>query len=206
MLLMPWLFVTGGGEGFDPTELWFTLWLAPFMIIALSKWLLDEHAGVATYVVAPIGYAAALLALRAVPTLGASAIWPLMGALTFTIYMVLSRRPSDPTIEPSLFYTTAVARACLLPCALPFSNPLDLRGLCSIVGREAGGHTPLTPLDRAVDAASAVLAAPCLPLVRRNGSTDAWPSGERVRIQSTSLTRLLDPTALLWRNHARGAL
>lgn len=165
MFLMPFFFIVGGAYGLGATELWSTFWIAPLLIIVISKRWLRERAGRVIWVVLALGYAGALLALRGVPVLGSAGFWPLVSAVTFSVYVVMSRRLREETIESSLFYTSLVAFACMLPFAVPYWQPIELRDVPSIAGIGIVGLALLTLLDRVVEIVPATLFAPCLYFV-----------------------------------------
>jgi S-adenosylmethionine uptake transporter len=162
MFVMPFSFIIGGAKGGTPGELWSAFWIAPIVIVLLARWWLNERFTRGTLIVLALGYVGALLVLHERPMLGVALFWPLVSALAFAVYMVLSRRLRDETLEASLFYTSAVAFACMLPLAVLYWVPIAPRDLPAIAGVGIVGLALLALLDLAVEQAPAVYFAPLL--------------------------------------------
>ena len=161
MFLMPMSFLVAGSS-LSGSQLWATFWVAPLVVIALAWWWLGERVSPMTWIIAGVGYVGALLVMGDAPVVAKASIWPLISALSFAIYVVMSRRLSDENIEASLFYTSVVALVCMLPFALPFWRSLHLDDLWRFATIGVVGLILLALIDRSVEKMPASFAAPFL--------------------------------------------
>ncbi len=105
MVAMPIAFIFANTQMANH-NVWAIYWLSPFMMLALSVWVLREPAGRVRWVAALVGFAGMMLVLR--PDTGVfspAAILPLIVGLSISLHLMLSRILRDDHPLTSLFHT-----------------------------------------------------------------------------------------------------
>jgi drug/metabolite transporter (DMT)-like permease len=162
MFVMPAGFVLGVGS-IGARDLWTLFWCMPVLVAALAHWWLGERLPRATWIYLALGYAGVMAILRpSADALSMSAIWPLLSALSFALYVVLSRVLRNEPIQVSLLYTGLAALLCMLPFAVAVWRPLHAEDLPRIVAVGLVGLVALFAIDRALERLSASVVAPLL--------------------------------------------
>jgi drug/metabolite transporter (DMT)-like permease len=160
MVAMPAFYITGARSSAS-ADVWAEFWVAPLMVVGLSVPLLGEAPGMRLWLATGAGLVGALLIARPFsPLLDARAIFPLGMAACFALYLVLTRRLGEESVETRLFYTALVPFLCLSPVMvsvgrLPTPRAFLLMALVGVVGLLV-----LWALDKALDLAPASLGAP----------------------------------------------
>ena len=176
MLGMPASWVVAMQHGVDPEALMAVFWLSPLLILALAHVLLGERAPWPIWVAgALVCLAADLLFLRrSMPALS-TLMLPLGMALSFSLYVVMTRSLRSEPMRANLFYTALGVMLALAP-AIPglWITPVP-HDLAVMVGVGVLGFGALYALDRMAAAAPVSLAAPaaCLQLVFTVGAAGA---------------------------------
>jgi drug/metabolite transporter (DMT)-like permease len=143
-------------------DLWAAFWLSPLMVLALGWFFLGERIHPLGWLSCGLGYAAAVVIIGRSPMTGVAELWPLVGALSFAVYVVLSRQLREEPISTSLFYTGATALVCILPFAFLNWQPLHADDAVQIVGVGVVGLALLMVLDQCLEHLPASLLAPFL--------------------------------------------
>jgi drug/metabolite transporter (DMT)-like permease len=178
MLGMPASWVVSMQHGVDPQTLMAVFWLSPLLILALAHVALGERAPWPVWLAgALVCVGANLLFLhRPVPPL-ASLLFPLGMALSFSLYVVMTRSLRSETLRANLFYTALGVLLALTPALPGLWRSPSPHDLAVMVGVGVLGFGALYALDRMAAAAPVSLAAPVtsLQLVCMLGV--AWISG-----------------------------
>jgi drug/metabolite transporter (DMT)-like permease len=143
---------------------WAIFWIAPLVVIALGRWWLRERVPAAIWLITLFGYAGAWLLLRgeALPAPKLAVGGPLVAALAFSCYVVLSRRLREEWIATSLFYTGLGAFCAILPFMVAEWRPVHPADLPMILGLGTSGLLLLMFLDQSVERVAAGYLAPVL--------------------------------------------
>lgn len=119
MLGMPACWVMSMQHGVHPDTLMAVFWTAPLMILVLATFVLREQTPVRLWIAAATACAGALLLFRhALPGSLAVALWPAGMALTFSLYVVMTRSLRAEPLGSNLFYTGFGVLLALTP-AMP---------------------------------------------------------------------------------------
>lgn len=140
-------------------DLWVTFWICPLVVMVMAARWLGERVPLRTWILGCVGYLAVLLLAGRLPLMSSAAALPLLGSLSFALYVVLSRQLRDEPIGVSLFYTAATVLICILPLMLPLWTPVRLEDLWSIVAVGGLGLVFLWILDRSLERAPAAVVA-----------------------------------------------
>lgn len=178
MLGMPASWVVAMQHGVDPETLMAVFWLSPLLILALAHVLLGERAPWPVWLAGGlVCFGADVLFLHR-PTAALSALlFPLGMALSFSLYVVMTRSLRSEPMRANLFYTAFGVMLALSP-AMPglWVTPAP-HDLAVMAGVGVLGFGALYALDRMAAAAPVSLAAPaaCLQLVFMLSA--AWVTG-----------------------------
>jgi len=161
MLAMPASWVIAGQQGVDTATLQGVFWVSPLLVIAFSGIFLAERAPAAVWVAGAVGCAAAWLALRP----GHLSSWqswpfPLLAALAFSLYVVMTRSLRDEAGRVNLFYTALVVLVALSPAMPSVWIPPSAADLAAFVVIGLLGYLLLLALDRAAAVAPVFVLAP----------------------------------------------
>ena len=163
MLVMPlsfaWAFVRG-----VPAALTSALfWIAPVLVILLAIVWRQERPSRLTWVAIALGTLGTFaIVSQSLPTLPAIPIAPLVMALSFSVYVVMTRFLRTERVEANLFYT-AVGVFAILSLIVPkgWITP-SVHDIEMIVGIGTFGFVSLLMLDRAVSHAPVCTTSPAL--------------------------------------------
>lgn len=160
MMAMPAFYITGARSSAS-ADVWAGFWVAPLMVVGLSVPLLGEAPGLRLWLATGAGLAGALLIARPFsPLLDERAVFPLGMAACFALYVVLTRRLGEESLEARLFYTALVPLVGLSPVMLSVGRVPTPRALLVMALVGAVGLLVLWALDKATDLAPASLGAP----------------------------------------------
>lgn len=163
MLVMPASFAFSLVAGDRAGTVWALFWVAPLMILWLARRWLGERVPRWVWAVAAIGLGvAALMSEPGLPHSVGGALLPLLMALSFSLYVVMTRLLRDEPVQVNLFYTALGVFALLtplMPAVWLMPNAHD--GLL-LAGIGALGLVALWALDRACESAPVAAVAPTL--------------------------------------------
>jgi drug/metabolite transporter (DMT)-like permease len=178
MLGMPASWAIGMRSGLDPETLLLIFWLSPLMILALAWALLGERAAWPVWLGGLVGFVGANLLFRHGPMPDAwQLMFPLGMALSFSLYVVMTRSLRSETTRANLFYTALGVLLALSPAMPSVWIAPDLQDVPVLLGVGVVGFGALYSLDRMAAAAAVSNAAPLtyLQLVLTLGF--GWVSG-----------------------------
>lgn len=159
MFVMPMSFIESVSH-MTSEAMWATFWVAPIFVLLIAGTWLRERVRPMLLIAVVGGYGAVLSILGRPPVQGWDALWPCAAALSFALYVVLSRRLREEPISTSLFYTGATVLVCMLPFMLPEWRPLDLADTLPVLGVGTVGLVLLYVLDSVLEHARASFVAP----------------------------------------------
>ena len=182
MLVMPASFALSLAAGDRPGTVWAMFWVAPLMILGFARWALGERVPRWVWAVAAIGSGvAAVMAEPSLPRSLAGALLPLAMALSFSVYVVMTRSLRDEPVQANLFFTALGVFALLTPL-MPFVwvTP-NLHDAVLLAGIGIVGLLALWALDRACERAPVAQVAPtlhvhllCMALVEWGAAGEAF--------------------------------
>lgn len=203
MLVMPLSFVAALQAGVHADAVWSLFWLAPLMLLPIAARWLGERASARTWWTSLGGSLSAALMLwpRQGLPLGVGLLLPLVMALSFAVYVVMTRSLRTEAVQANLFYTAFGVFAVLtpfIPALWVMPTPADALVLAAI---GAVGLIALLLLDRAAAAAPLSLAGPALyvylpALALVDWWLDGGAPGQRMMLAVALVAALM---ALLWR-------
>jgi drug/metabolite transporter (DMT)-like permease len=161
MVAMPAAAVFGLAGGLDADTLMAGFWLAPLLILGLALSVLRERVPAMAWIACGVAFAGTLLSTvhGDVPSARQFA-YPLAMALSFSVYVVMTRSLRTEATRVNLFYTALGVFVVLTPLmprewVAPDGHDLALMGAIGAVGLGA-----LCALDRFAHAAPVSIAAP----------------------------------------------
>lgn len=163
MLVMPLSFALALYAGEHVDTVWALFWITPCLILAIAWWWLGERVPGGLWVAALLGTGAAMVMLEpGMPRSVGGFVLPLVMALSFSLYVVMTRMLRTEPVLTNLFYTALgvfVALSALMPFVwvTPHWHDAVLLSAIGVVGFAA-----LWALDRACECAPVSLAAPAL--------------------------------------------
>jgi drug/metabolite transporter (DMT)-like permease len=161
MLGMPASWIIGTQRGVDPATLMAVFWLSPLLILGLARVLLGERAPWWVWLATAIGCAGARVAIGPGPfPPGWLLVYPLGMAVTFSLYVVMTRSLRSETTRANLFYTALGVAVSLSPVMPRLWMTPPLRDLLVLAGVGILGYASLFVLDRLAAAAPVSVAAP----------------------------------------------
>lgn len=162
MLIMPISFIIAA-EYMSVSNIVSIFWLAPLMIIGLSRMLLGERVSWASWTIAIVGWVVVISLFSPGRNIsGTGVLLALAAALSFSLYVVMTKMLQEESIFTNLFYT---ALGVFIPLSLglaSFWQPLSLRAGFLMSSLGLLGFLLLWMLDKALDAASPSALAPFL--------------------------------------------
>ncbi len=165
MLIMPVSFALAVMQGAPASAVWAVFWSAPLMIVCFARVLSPERVPAwvwAVTIAASLG-AIAMVGPRGLPG-GMGAVWPVLMAASFALYVVLTRTLRTETLSANLFYT-AVGVIIPLSVYVPRIWVMPSRHDAVILfGIGALGFLALLALDRAAERAEVSRTAAFLTL------------------------------------------
>lgn len=175
MLVMPASFALSLHAGVPPAQVWAIFWVAPLMVLGLAHWLLGERAP--TWAWGMVGLGAAGVALVLSPPLPASpaaVVFPLLMALSFALYVVMTRSLRTELVQANLFYTALGVFVLLTPYVAGVWATPTWHDLAVMAGIGVFGLVGLAALDRAAECAPVGLSTPMLYLHMAFVSLALW--------------------------------
>jgi drug/metabolite transporter (DMT)-like permease len=161
MLGMPASWITAMQAGVPAGTTMSIFWLSPLLILGFAHVLLGERASHRVWIAATVAAAAAsaLFGPRGVanPLL---LLFPLGMAVSFSLYVALTRPLRSETTRANLFYSALGVAACLTPVMPRLWISPDAGGLLVMSGVGVLGFATLWALDRATAAAPVSRTAP----------------------------------------------
>jgi drug/metabolite transporter (DMT)-like permease len=163
MLVMPGSFALSLVAGDRPGTVWALFWVSPLLILGFARLALGERVPRWVWAVAAIGSGvAALMAEPALPHSVAGALLPIVMALSFSAYVVMTRSLRDEPVQANLFFTALGVFALLTPL-MPFVWVMpNLHDAALLAGIGIVGLLALWALDRACERAPVAQVAPTL--------------------------------------------
>jgi drug/metabolite transporter (DMT)-like permease len=176
MLGMPASWVIAKQFGVPVGTLMSIFWLSPLFIMGFAWMALGERANLSVWLACAAGCAGALVVFRPAPVSLELCIYPLAMALTFSLYVVMTRSLRSETTRANLFYT-AIGVLVALSLVMPslWVTP-TARDLWALTGVGVLGFAALLALDRMAAAAPVSVSAPiaCLHLLFAAGISWVW--------------------------------
>jgi len=182
MLVMPASFALSLAAGDRPGTVWALFWVAPLLILGFARLALGERVPRWVWAVAAIGSGvAAVMAEPALPRSLAGAVLPIVMALSFSVYVVMTRSLRDEPVQANLFFTALGVFALLTPL-MPFVWVMpNLHDAALLAGIGIVGLLALWALDRACERAPVAQVAPtlhvhllCMALVEWGAAGEAF--------------------------------
>jgi drug/metabolite transporter (DMT)-like permease len=161
MLGMPASWVIASQLGVEMGTTMAVFWLSPLLILGLAAALLGERAPLRLWLAAAAAWSGALAITRPgeLPPLGRM-VFPAAMALTFSLYVVLTRSLRTETTRANLFYSALGVAVSLVPVmARVWVSPAP-RDLTIMVAVGVLGLAGLWALDRMAHAGPVSAAAP----------------------------------------------
>jgi drug/metabolite transporter (DMT)-like permease len=159
MLVMPAAYILGSIEGAG--SLMGLFWISPLLIVAFGAIFLRERPARLTWVACVLATVGAILMSRPSSVRNSALLaWPVIMAVSFALYVVMTRVMRDESTRTNLFYT-ALAVFMLLTPLVPFVwvTP-SLHDAAIFLGIGLLGYLGLAALDRMTHAAPVSYAAP----------------------------------------------
>jgi drug/metabolite transporter (DMT)-like permease len=163
MLIMPLSFASAVSLGISPALIWLLFWISPFVVIVMATFARLERPTPWAW----IGVALGSLGVLSIEILGIPAtlhvtVAPFVMALSFSVYVVMTRALRTEDVAANLFYT-AFGVFVVLSLFMPrvWVSP-DMHDLEMVIGIGAVGFLSLLCLDRAVSHASLSDTSPAL--------------------------------------------
>jgi drug/metabolite transporter (DMT)-like permease len=165
MLGMPASFIIARQRGVDAHTLLSIFWLAPLLVLGFAAVHLRERAPLRLWIAAAVACGGALEVVGPGPLPPAPLlIFPLGMAVTFSLYVAMTRSLRSETMRANLFYTALGVAAALAPLMARVWVTPSLHDLAVMVGVGVLGFGALLALDRSAAAAPVSLAAPVMGL------------------------------------------
>jgi drug/metabolite transporter (DMT)-like permease len=160
MVVMPGCWLLGVERGLSPATMMSVFWLAPLMILGLARAFLRERVSHGVWIASAVacGGVFALTGPHAMPRLQLLA-FPIGMALSFSVFVVMSRSLRAETLRSSLFYIglgVCALLAPLIPLQWAAPGPMDMLIHLGIAVLGLGGLLALlrlTALSSVSDAA-----------------------------------------------------
>lgn len=163
MLVMPASFALALAAGDRPGTVWAMFWVSPLLILVFARRWFGERVPRWLWAVALIGSGvAAVMAEPSLPGSLAGALLPIVMALSFSLYVVMTRSLRDEPVQANLFFTAFGVFALLSPL-MPFVWVMpNLHDAMLLAGIGIVGLLALWALDRACERAPVAQVAPTL--------------------------------------------
>jgi drug/metabolite transporter (DMT)-like permease len=165
MAVMPASFIMAVGRGVEAATVWAIFWTSPLLVLAFAGVVLRERSTALAWLAAALSAAGAAAVLRPEPLHSLrSAVLPGAMAVSFSLYVAMTRSLRTEPTRANLFYT-ALGPALVLAPTMPrlWVAPRPSAVLV-MVGVGVVGLAALWALDRLAAAAPLDASAPVLPL------------------------------------------
>jgi drug/metabolite transporter (DMT)-like permease len=154
MLTMPAAVIVAQADGVDIDTVMAVFWAAPLLIIALARVCLKERTVRQMWLAGATAFLGAVVLLAHHTVLTIDAWWlPLLSAVSFSLYVVMTRMLRHEDVRTNLFYTAlgvCAALTPLMPRLWIAPSSVDVAWLCGI---GVAGLAALYALDRTAEAA-----------------------------------------------------
>ncbi len=162
MLVMPGSWALAMAWGAGPSQVMAVFWTAPILILALARWLLGERPSRAVVGCAVLGLAGAWLSYRPGRLAGGALVMSALMALSFALYVVLTRPLRSETTRANLFYSALGVFLLLTPVVPRIWHRVPLHDLAILTAIGVLGYLALWCIDRFAALAPVSLTAPLL--------------------------------------------
>ena len=99
----------------------------PFLMLLLGKFFLNEEVGIRRILACVVGFVGTLLVIQpSFAAIGWPALWPLVVAVTFSLFMLVTRQVAKETDPISLQAVSGVMATCLLLPLVLVGQSLDV--------------------------------------------------------------------------------
>jgi drug/metabolite transporter (DMT)-like permease len=116
MLVMPLSFALALQSGTPPGTVWAVFWSSPLLILVFARWMLAERPRWWHWTSASLGtIAAAGMLVPSQPVAAPLLLLPAAMALSFSVYVVMTRSLRSETVRANLFYTALGVFLALTP-------------------------------------------------------------------------------------------
>jgi drug/metabolite transporter (DMT)-like permease len=161
MLGMPASWALATQSGVASGTLMAIFWLSPLLILAFGRIFLGERAAASVWLVSGIACIGAMLLTRPGPLPSPLLlVFPLGMAVTFSLYVVMTRSLRGETSRTNLFYTALGVFVVLTPWMPHVWLTPSPHDLAVLIGVGLLGYLTLLALDRFAAAAPVSVAAP----------------------------------------------
>lgn len=162
MLIMPLSAAWAFASGLPPFFTWALFWISPLLIVVIAIGWRHERVSRVTWIALGLGMLGVVAAVEpSLPTHGALAA-PVVMALSFAIYVVMTRSLRTEHLGTNLFYTALVPFVVLSAFVSHVWVTPSPHDLIMAVGIGTFGFVSLLVLDRAVSYAPVSDSAPAL--------------------------------------------
>lgn len=171
MLVVPVGFSLALREGMAPSTVWSVMWITPIIILVLARAILGEHSTTVAALAALTGVVATWIILEPLPVLPVrAAVWALLMAVSFALYVIMTRVLRFEPMRTNLFYTAPGVFA-VLTVYLPrvWIVPTTHDGIV-LIGIGVMGFFALLALDRAAMSRPRRRSSICRSCSRRSSS------------------------------------
>lgn len=161
MLVMPASWALSVQHGVAPSALGMIFWLSPALMVLLAQVFLQERASAWIWIALAVGYAG-MIAMNgaAMPLPSLPSLFPLGMALSFALYVVMTRSLRTETLCANLFYTALGVFLVLSPFMPSLWIQPSAHDAVIFAGVGALGFFALWTLDRMASCAPVSVAAP----------------------------------------------
>lgn len=181
MLVMPASWIIGTQRGVHPDTLMAVFWTSPLLILALAHLLLGERAPWQVWLAAALSCAGAnLLFVRGPLPMSINLLFPLGMALSFSLYVVMTRTLRHEPLRVNLFYTAVGVFVALTPVMPGLWRTPSALDFLAMLGVGLIGWVTLYALDRMAAAAEVSQSAPVLSLQLVFLLSASWLAGHPV--------------------------
>lgn len=164
MLVMPGSWTLAMAWGGTSSQVMAVFWTAPLLVLALAWGLLGERPSPVIVGCAGLGLVGAWLSYRPGHLAGAPLVMSVLMALSFSLYVVLSRPLRTETTRANLFYSALGVFLVLTPLMPRVWRPAPLHDLAIFAAIGILGYGALWCIDRFTAFAPVSLTAPLLYL------------------------------------------
>lgn len=158
MLVMPLSFIAALAQGAPASLVWAEYWVAPLLTLLVVRTLMRERVSAALWVCAAAVLGAAwLVHMPPRPESLGQIMWPLVMALSFSLYVVATRALRGERLRVNLFHTALAVFVVLTPRMLQVWKTPPLHDALVLMGIGAVGLLALALLDRALERCSVAI-------------------------------------------------
>jgi drug/metabolite transporter (DMT)-like permease len=198
MLGMPASWAIAMSAGVASGTLMSIFWLSPLLILALARAFLGERASASVWLICGVACAGALMLTVPGPLPSPSLlVFPLGMALTFSLYVVMTRSLRSETSRANLFYTALGVFVVLTPWMPHVWVAPSAHDMVVFTGVGLLGYLGLFALDYFAAAAPVSVAAPLAYLQLVFALVIAWGLGSQRPAPGTLVGQLLIASAAL---------